>query len=212
MAAAAKPRFFRSPAAFGQWLEKNHAKAEELLVGYWKVATGKASLTWAESVEQALRFGWIDGVRRSLGDDAYVIRFTPRRAGSSWSLVNIRLAKQLIADGRMAPAGLAAFKAAKKNGKRDAPYGEGQAARLQGEALTQLKANPAAWAWFQAAAPSYQRACAWWVHNAKQEATRKRRVDQLVACCARGEVLPQYKWTPKARSDQGGATRPDFAK
>ena len=90
-----KPRFFATPEAFGRWLEANHAKAPELVAGYWKVGTGKPSMTWAQSVEQALRFGWIDGVRHSLGPDAYSIRFTPRRPGSRWSAVNLRTARRL---------------------------------------------------------------------------------------------------------------------
>jgi uncharacterized protein YdeI (YjbR/CyaY-like superfamily) len=115
MVVPAKPRFFRSPEAFGAWLEANHAKAREVTVGYWKVGTGKPSMTWAQSVEQALRFGWIDGVRHSLGDESYCIRFTPRKPGSHWSNINVRLAKRLQAEGRMTEAGLAAFRARLKS-------------------------------------------------------------------------------------------------
>lgn len=195
VARPAKTRFFATPAAFGKWLETNHGTARELLVGYWKVATKKASMTWPESVEQALRYGWIDGVRRSLGEDAYCIRFTPRRPGSNWSAVNVRTAKRLIAEGRMAPAGLAAFQQA--GGTTVAAYGDEASPRLSATALQRLKADAKAWAWFQAAAPSYRRSCAWWVESAKRPPTRERRLAQLIDCCARGEVVPPFKWSPK---------------
>src|SRR5919106_474060 len=111
MGPSAEPAFFASPEGFGAWLRRNHAREPALLVGYWKVGTGRPSMTWAQSVEQALRFGWIDGVRRSLGPDSYSIRFTPRKARSTWSAVNIKRMGELIEAGRVAPAGLAAFEA-----------------------------------------------------------------------------------------------------
>lgn len=193
----AKPTFFASPAAFGKWLARYGADREELVVGYWKVATGKASMTWAESVEQALVHGWIDGVRHSLGEDAYTIRFTPRKPGSNWSVVNVRTATRLIAEGRMAPAGLAAFEAGASQRKRSAPHEQLKAPKLAGADLRRLQADAAAWRWFRKAAPSYQRACAFWVQSAKRQETRDRRLAQLIEYAGRGEVLPQYRWSRK---------------
>jgi uncharacterized protein YdeI (YjbR/CyaY-like superfamily) len=143
-----EPRFFRDQAAFRRWLEKNHEKATELWVGYHKVATGKPSMTWAESVDEALCFGWIDGVRRSLGPDAHTIRFTPRRAGSNWSAKNVRRVPELIELGQMRPAGLAAFEARRPDRTGNYSY-ENRPADLPKEYERAMRADKRAWAFWR---------------------------------------------------------------
>ena len=208
MAAAAKPRFFARPEEFGAWLAGHGASAPELLVGYWKVGSGKPSMTWAESVEQALAHGWIDGRRHSLGPDAYAIRFTPRKPGSHWSAVNVATANRLLAAGRMSPAGRAAFAARRAERTAQASYEQRKAAKLAGDDLRQLKADAKAWAWFRAAPPSYRRACAWWVQSAKRPETRRRRLGLLVKHSAKGETLPQYRWAKAAKAKAAKAGKP----
>ena len=181
--------FFETPATFARWLRRNHRTAAVLWVGYYKRATGRPSLTWPESVREALRFGWIDGLRRSIDGESYKIRFTPRRPASNWSQVNIRFAEDLIAAGKMEPAGLAAFEARSARGSGVYTYEqeEGAAeARVEGE----LKRNRAAWAFFQAQPPWYRRTCARWVMSAKKEETRSRRLATLVADSARARMVP----------------------
>ena len=199
----AKPRFFRNPEAFGKWLEANHAKAKELVVGYWKVHTGKPSMTWAQSVEQALRFGWIDGIRRSIDADAYSIRFTPRKSGSHWSNVNVRTAERLVSEGAMAPAGLAAFQARTVQRTGKAAFEQRQV-RLPAELRRRFQQDAPAWRWFQASPPSYRRACTWWIQSAKQTATQARRLESLMAHSRRGEPLPQYRWRKGKAAAAGG--------
>jgi uncharacterized protein YdeI (YjbR/CyaY-like superfamily) len=197
--AGPKPRFFSSPAAFGKWLAANHAKRAELLVGYHKVATGKPSLTWAQSVEEALRHGWIDGVRRSLGPEAYTIRFTPRKPGSHWSTVNVRTAERLVREGRMAPAGQAAFDARTPERTGRASFEQGDV-RLTPAQAKAFKADEAAWAWFtKQAPPSYRKAATWWVVSAKRDATKASRLALLIACSAEGRVVPQYTWSKSVK-------------
>lgn len=198
MAQPAEPRFFRSPEAFGKWLAANHAKAAEVIVGYWKVGTGRPSLTWAQSVEEALRFGWIDGVRRSLGDESYCIRFTPRKPGSHWSNVNVRTAKRLVAEGRMMPAGLAAFAARDKARTGQAHY-ERASVAMPAKYLRVLKADRAAWADFQARARGYRKAVAAWISGAKREETRERRFQQLLAASREGRFVRGWVWARKER-------------
>lgn len=195
MPAATKPRFFANPAAFGAWLAKNGATRSELVVGFWKVGTGKPSMTWAGSVEQALMHGWIDGVRRSLGDEAYTIRFSPRKPTSGWSNVNVRIAKRLLAEGRMAPAGQRAFEARRRDQAPRAAYEQAKAPRLGPAEARRFKADAAAWRWFQASAPSYQRTCSWWIMSAKRPETRTSRLERLILHAGKGEILPQYRWS-----------------
>ncbi len=183
------PIFFSSPEAFRSWLEENHASAQEQWVGFWKRATGRPSLTWSESVDQALCFGWIDGVRRSLGEDAYAIRFTPRKAASSWSAVNVRKAEELIAGGLMRPAGLKLFQGRQPEKTNLYSY-EREHAALRAEEERELRANEKAWAYFEARPPSYRKPVLHWVVSAKQEATRRRRFETLLRCCEAGEPIP----------------------
>jgi len=184
-----KPRFFASPAEFRTWLEENHATAEELVVGFHKKATGRPTMTWTESVREALCFGWIDGIRRSLGEEGYTIRFTPRRPRSIWSARNVQHVEELIAEGRMRPAGLAAYEA--RSPERTAIYSFEQrhSARLDREQEKRFRAKPAAWSFFQEQPPSYRRTAIFWVISAKREETRTRRLEQLIADSAAGRRI-----------------------
>ena len=184
-----KPTFFATPADFRAWLERHHADASELLVGFWKRSTGRPSITWQESVDEALCFGWIDGVRRSLGEDSYTIRFTPRQKRSTWSAVNIKRARELIDEGRMTPAGLAAFEARSDDRSALYSYEQRRAAELELEQQARFEAAADAWAWFQAQAPSYRRAAIHWVVSAKRPETRERRLDALIADSAAGQKI-----------------------
>jgi uncharacterized protein YdeI (YjbR/CyaY-like superfamily) len=187
----ASPTFFATPAELRAWLEAHHATQPELLVGFYKKGSGKPSITWPESVDEALCYGWIDGVRRSLGDEAYTIRFTPRKKRSVWSNVNIRRAGELIAEGRMRPAGLAAFEA--RTGERSGVYSfeqKDQEKVVFDEAQArQFQADPKAWEFFQAQAPWYRRTATWWVISAKKEATRAKRLATLIADSAAGRPI-----------------------
>jgi uncharacterized protein YdeI (YjbR/CyaY-like superfamily) len=174
------PKFFPTQTDFRRWLEENHEQEIELLVGFYKVGSGKPSMTWSESVDQALCFGWIDGVRRSIDAESYSIRFTPRKPKSIWSAVNIKKVEELIKQGLMKPAGLAAFEKRNENKSRIYAY-ERQAAKLSDEFERQFKANKRAWEFFQNQAPSYRKTVIYWVMSAKQEATRQRRLESLIA-------------------------------
>jgi uncharacterized protein YdeI (YjbR/CyaY-like superfamily) len=175
-----EPTFFATPADFRAWLEEHHASAAELLVGFHKKGSGRPSITWPEAVDQALCFGWIDGVRRSIDDDSYSIRFTPRMPTSTWSAVNVARVEELARQGLMHPAGLEAF--ARRSPERTATYSYEQraAAALDPEQERRLRADAAAWAFFQAQPPWYRRAATWWVVSAKREETRERRLARLI--------------------------------
>jgi uncharacterized protein YdeI (YjbR/CyaY-like superfamily) len=176
-----EPTFFATPAEFRAWFEANHADTPELLVGYYKKGTGRPSITWPESVDEALCFGWIDGIRRRIDDESYSIRFTPRRPRSIWSAVNIRRAGELIEAGRMTPAGLAAFEA--RDDDRSAIYSYEQrfTAELDPEQEARLRADPEVWERFQSRSPSWRRAAIYWVTSAKKAETRERRLAKLIA-------------------------------
>ena len=192
-----RPRFFRDADGFRRWLGREHARARELWVGYHKRASGRASITWPESVDAALRFGWIDGIRKRIDDTRYMIRFTPRRATSIWSAVNIRRVQALRRLGLMRPAGLTAY--ARRTRERSGIYSfEQRPRRLPARYQRVLRARPKAWAFFRAQPPWYRRATAWWVVSAKQEQTRARRLAILVEHSERGRPIP-----PLARAPAG---------
>jgi uncharacterized protein YdeI (YjbR/CyaY-like superfamily) len=176
-----EPTFFATPAEFRAWFEVHHADAPELLVGFYKKGTGQPSITWPESVDEALCFGWIDGIRRRIDGERYSIRFTPRRPRSIWSAVNIKRATELIEAGLMTPAGLAAFEA--RDEERSAIYSYEQrfAAKLDPEQEARLRADPKVWERFQSRPPSWQRAAIYWVTSAKKPETRERRLAKLIA-------------------------------
>ncbi|HQV70539.1 MAG: YdeI/OmpD-associated family protein [Anaerolineae bacterium] len=185
------PTFFASAQEMRNWLEKNHASASELLVGYYKVGTGRPSLTWAQSVDEALCFGWIDGLRKGLDEERYTIRFTPRKPASIWSVVNINRVEVLTAEGRMTERGLAAFAARKQNKSGIYSY-EQRPAELTEPYKSMMQANAAAWAFFESQPASYKKAAIWWVISAKQEETRQKRLVKLAEFSASGQRLPQF--------------------
>lgn len=182
------PLFFPSPTAFRVWLEKNHATATELLVGYYKVGTGRPSMTWSESVDQALCFGWIDGVRRSLDGERYCIRFTPRKPSSTWSAINIRKVKELTKQGLMRPAGLAAFQKRKK--KRSGIYSyENRPHEFPTTLEKRFRDNTDAWTFFSQQSPSYRRTIVYWVVSAKKDDTQLSRLTKAIDASALGKRL-----------------------
>jgi uncharacterized protein YdeI (YjbR/CyaY-like superfamily) len=186
-----KPRFFRTAAAFRAWLEKNHEKAVELWVGYYKKSSGKGGMVYREALDEALCFGWIDGIVKSVDAETYMQRYTPRKKDSHWSLVNVRRFGELDAEGRMAPAGRAAFarRTAERTGKASFESPPKQFSPSQEK---RLKANRKAWDYFASTPAGYQRTVKHWVTTAKQEETRERRLTQLIECSAKGKRLPQF--------------------
>ncbi len=183
-----EPRFFRSKAEWRRWLEKNHAADSEQKVGFHKAASGKAGLTRAEALDEALCFGWIDGVAGSLGDHAWHIRFTPRQKRSVWSDVNIARVEELKAEGRMAPAGLAANE--RRDPKLQKRYsGENRHVGLDPADEARFRANPKAWAWFEAKPQSYRHPAVWWVMSAVKAETRERRLATLIADSEAGRPI-----------------------
>jgi uncharacterized protein YdeI (YjbR/CyaY-like superfamily) len=188
-----EPVFFAAPSEFRAWLDEHHERASELLVGFHKKATGRPSMTWPESVDEALCFGWIDGVRRSLRPDAYTIRFTPRKPLSTWSAVNIARARELIAAGRMRPAGLRAFEARTDDRSAIYSYEQRQEAKLAPEEERELRAEERAWEFFRAQPPSYRKTAIWWVVSAKRDETRRRRLGTLIEDSATGLRIRQLR-------------------
>lgn len=182
------PIFFDSALSFRKWLEANYQSEKEILVGYYKVGTGKPSMTWSDSVDEALCFGWIDGVRRSVDAEGYCIRFTPRNPKSNWSAVNIAKVEELIRLGKMTPAGLAAYQ--KQLEVRSAIYSyENRPEKLLPELESRFMENAVAWNFFSTLPPSYRKTNIYWVMSAKQEATRISRLDKLIAASAEGKRL-----------------------
>ena len=179
------PEFFESQAAFRRWLAKHHGKATELWVGYWKIDSGKASMTWPESVDEALCFGWIDGVRKRIDEHAYEIRFSPRKATSIWSAVNIRRVEQLTQEGSMRPAGLRAFAARTEAKSRIYAFEQGDL-ELAPAYAKQLASKPRAAKFFAELPAGYRKKVIWWVMSAKQEETRRKRLATLISDCALG--------------------------
>jgi len=185
-----KPEFFQSPADFGTWLEKNHATATELWVGFYKKDSGKPSITWPESVDQALCFGWIDGIRKGVDEISYQIRFTPRRRGSIWSAINIKRAKELVRQKQMRPTGLKAFAARIENKSGIYSY-EQRSTDLEQPYAKLLKKNKAASNFFKKQPPSYRKMIGWWIISAKKEETRMARLAKLISESAKGKRLLQ---------------------
>lgn len=190
----ASPRFFATPAKFRAWLEKHHATETELWVGFYKKGTGKPSITWPESVDEALCVGWIDGVRKSVDDASYMIRFTPRKPTSIWSNVNIAKVAKLTEEGRMTPAGLAAF--ARRTDARSGVYryengttATRDAPVLEPEAERTFRENAAAWDFFQAQPPGYRKLATFYVVGAKRQETRMKRLTTLIELSAKGKRL-----------------------
>ena len=185
-----KRKFFRRPTDFRTWLEKNHATATELTVGFYKKDSGKPGITWPESVDQALCFGWIDGIRKSVNEISYQIRFTPRRRGSIWSAINIKRAEELVRQKQMRSSGLKAFAARIENKSGIYSY-EQRSTELQQPYAKLLKKNKAASNFFKKQPPSYRKMISWWIVSAKNEETRMARLAKLLSNSAKGKRLFQ---------------------
>lgn len=184
--------FFNSPAEFGKWLRDHHKKDDQVWVGFYKKHTGKPTLTWPESVEQALMYGWIDGIRKTIDDSSYKIRFTPRRKGSIWSAVNIKIAEALIAKGRMKKAGLDAFAARTDNKSRIYSFEQDEVSFTEAEEKL-FKADKTAFRNFNAMAPSYRKVATWWVISAKRADTRVNRMAALIGYSREGTKIPSQR-------------------
>ena len=181
-------KFFKTPSAFHKWLAANHAKSKELWVGFYKKNSSKPSIDWPESVDEALCFGWIDGIRKNIDEVSYEIRFSPRRPASIWSAVNIRNVERLIKEQRMQPAGLKAYEARKENRSGIYSY-EQRSPELVEPYAGKLKRNKVAWKFFQAQPPSYRKVMNWWIVSAKREETRLKRLDKLIEESAQGRRM-----------------------
>ena len=180
----AQVRFFARPADFRVWLERHHEDARELWVGFHKKASGRPSITWPESVDEALCVGWIDGIRKTIDADSYKIRFTPRKPTSNWSAINIGRVQALTREGRMRPAGLRAFELRVPERSGIYAYENRGAAAWDASAEKQFRSHPAAWSFFQKQPRSYRTLAIWWATTAKKEETRARRLEKLIACSA----------------------------
>ena len=193
-APAAKPRFFATQAAWRKWLAANHAKRDHLVVGFWRVSTGKRCITWPQSVDEALCFGWIDGLRRGIDAEHYTIRFSPRKATSKWSRVNLKRLAELDAAGLVHDAGRAAR--ANWDDAGEAGYShERGLVELDAASRKALEANARAWRFWQAQIPSYRKMVAGWLRNPKREDTRAARLATLLDCCAHHKAIPPVaKW------------------
>jgi uncharacterized protein YdeI (YjbR/CyaY-like superfamily) len=174
-----KATFFESQDEFRQWLESHHEKETELIVGFYKVDSGKPSMNWSQSVDQALCFGWIDGIRKSIDKESYSIRFTPRRSTSNWSAININKMEELTKAGLMKPAGLKAFSLRKENKSVIYTHGNGTVF-LDSNYEKQFRENKIAWDFFKKQAPSYKKAIIRWIMSAKQEKTRQSRLGKTI--------------------------------
>lgn len=185
-----RPSFFATPAEFRSWLEQQHATSEELWVGFYKKGSGTPSITWDEAVGEALCFGWIDGIRKRIDDLSYMIRFTPRKPGSTWSTVNIKRVEELTQAGRMQPAGLRAFeeRSAAKSGIYS--YEQRDGVQLDAADEAEFRANRQAWDFFQSQPAWYKKAAIWSVVSAKKDETRRRRLASLIEHSAQGQTLP----------------------
>lgn len=195
----AKVLFFATPDDFRAWLEQHHAVKKDLLVGFYKRDSGKPSITWPESVDCALSYGWIDGVRNSIDGISYQIRFTPRKPTSIWSAINVKRVAELTKLGLMRPAGVKAFEARKGDKTGIYAYEQRKNAKLTPAFEKQFRANKKAWAFFESQPPWYQRTASYRVISAKQEETRQKRLDQLIKDSAAGRTIKELTRTPKAK-------------
>jgi len=183
-----KPTFFKNQDEFRKWLEKNHDKKTELIVGYYKVDSGKHNMSWSQSVDQALCFGWIDGIRRSIDNESYCIRFTPRRPGSIWSAVNIKKVEELTKNGLIHPSGTAIF-VNRKVSETNLYSFENENKTLPEQFEKEFKSNKQAWEFFSRQAPSYKRTTIFYIMSAKQEETRMRRLRKTIIESEKGNKI-----------------------
>lgn len=199
MKKSSKILFFATPDDLRAWLEQHHAVEEELMVGFYKRNSGKPSITWAESVDCALSYGWIDGVRNSIDEISYRIRFTPRKPTSTWSAINVKRVAELTKLGLMRPAGMRAFEARKGDKTGIYAYEQRHNARLTPAFEKQFRANKKAWEFFQSQPPWYQRTAAYRVISAKQDETRQKRLDQLIKDSAASRTIKELTRLPKTK-------------
>jgi uncharacterized protein YdeI (YjbR/CyaY-like superfamily) len=192
-----EPIFFPNTVSLRRWFEDNHLKAIELVVGYYKLSAKKETITWSESVDEALCFGWIDGIRRSIDEERYQIRFTPRKPGSNWSAVNIEKVENLIRSGKMREAGLKAYSRRKEKKSRVYSYETAREFHLPEEMAAEFMKNTTAWDYFQSQAPSYRKITIRWVLTAKQDATRLKRLNELISSSAAGDWIKGMRWGKK---------------
>ncbi|MFK7820191.1 MAG: YdeI family protein [Planctomycetaceae bacterium] len=178
-----KPTFFTTPELFREWLEGHSQVETELLVGFWKANSKRQSMTWSQSVDEAICYGWIDGVRRRIDEDSYSIRFTPRRPGSNWSAVNISKIESLLAEGRVTEAGEKAYQSRSESKSRVYSYEQDQPAELTSSEVSQFRKQPTAWRYFSNCPPGYRRKMVHWITSAKKLDTRARRLAKLVSAC-----------------------------
>jgi uncharacterized protein YdeI (YjbR/CyaY-like superfamily) len=186
---SSEPTYFANADALRQWFKKHASNAMELHVGFMKISSGKSSVTWPESVDEALCVGWIDGVRHRVDAERYRIRLTPRRPGSHWSAINIARMAVLQAEGRVQPAGLAAFARRTEAKSRKAAYEQPSTPEFDTTDAKAFKRHRAAWKYYEALPGGYKKTITWWVVSAKQLATRKRRLSLLIAACAEGRRI-----------------------
>src|SRR5712692_695225 len=194
---SAKPMFFPTPSDFRAWFESHYDKFQELIVGFHKKSSGNPSITWPESVQVALCFGWIDGVRKSIDETSYTIRFTPRKPTSTWSSININLVRDLTKKGLMRPAGLKAFAARNEKKSSIYSYEQRKNPRFTREQEKLFRANKTAWEFFRSQAPWYQRACTYWVISAKREETKLKRLSELISHSQNRRKIPRLTPTKK---------------
>jgi uncharacterized protein YdeI (YjbR/CyaY-like superfamily) len=195
---AAEPIFFATPSELRAWLQEHHATAREQWIGFYKKGSGRPSITWPESVDEALCFGWIDGLRKSIDDASYMIRFTPRKPDSNWSAVNMGRVAELTAQGRMQPAGLAAYARRRDETSAVYSYEQRDEAALDEAEEQQMRANPAAWQFFQTQPRSYRQAAIRWVISAKKTETRQSRLARLIDDSSQGRTVPPLTSPGKA--------------
>lgn len=194
-------QIFATAADFRSWLAMNHARVTELWVGYCRKGVPKPSITYREAVDEALCFGWIDGIGYRIDDESHTNRFTPRTKRSSWSGVNVRRVAELMAEGRMHPAGIAAFEARTADNTGIYSY-ENRPAELPKQYAKRLSANERASTWWEAQTPGYRRAATWWVVSAKQPATRDRRLEQLIGDCEAGRPIKMLSYSRKSLTER----------
>jgi uncharacterized protein YdeI (YjbR/CyaY-like superfamily) len=196
-----KPRFFASQSAFRKWLEQHHAETRELWVGFCRKESGKGGITYPQALDEALCFGWIDGLRKAVDDSSYMVRFTPRKPDSIWSAVNVRHVERLIESGQMQKPGLIAFKTRDLEKSQLYSY-ERYNCKLEAAHEKQFKANANAWKFFRAQAPWYRRTTTWWVISAKREETRLKRLATLIADSEKGRRIGLVDYPKGKRKDE----------
>ena len=198
-----KPIFFKNQNELRKWFEKNYNKKKEIWIGFYKKDSGKANFTWSQSVDQAICFGWIDGIRKSIDEESYMIRFTPRNPRSNWSAVNIKKVKELTKLNLMHPAGIEAFQ--KREEKRSEVYSfEQNKVKLNSNYELQFKLNKTAWKFFQSLPPSTKKPSIWWVMSAKREETQLRRLNVLIKSSEKKEKIPPLIISKKTNEDKRG--------